>query len=102
MREAVSGAMMATDLADYLVRKSVTFREAHGAVGRLVREAEEAGVDLSALPFSSFSAAHAAFETDVLVELTPEQSLEHRNIAGGTGPRAVEDQLTAARIALGI
>jgi argininosuccinate lyase len=102
MREAVSGAMMATDLADYLVRKSVTFREAHGAVGRLVREAEESGVDLSALPFSSFSAAHAAFETDVLVELTPEQSLEHRNIAGGTGPRAVEDQLTAARIALGI
>lgn len=102
MRAAVSGAMMATDLADYLVRKSVTFREAHGAVGRLVREAEEAGVDLGALPFSSFSAAHSAFETDVLVELTPEQSLEHRNIAGGTGPRAVEDQLTAARIALGI
>lgn len=100
MREAVSGSMMATDLADYLVRKSVTFREAHGAVGRLVREAEEAGVDLSALPLSSFSAAHPAFDADVLVELTPERSLEHRNIPGGTGPESVRRQLTAARAAV--
>lgn len=97
MREAVSGAMMATDLADYLVRKSVSFRDAHGAVGRLVREAEEAGVDLSALPFSSFSAAHSAFAADVLRELSPEQSLQHRNVAGGTGPDALAAQLAAAR-----
>ncbi len=100
MREAVSGAMMATDLADYLVRKSVSFREAHGAVGRLVREAEEAGVDLAALPFGSFAAAHASFETDVLVELTPERSLEHRNIAGGTGPASVAAQLVDARVSI--
>ncbi|MFM8781474.1 MAG: argininosuccinate lyase, partial [Gemmatimonadota bacterium] len=50
MRAAVSGGLMATDLADYLVRKRVTFRDAHGAVGRLVREAEEAGVELWDLP----------------------------------------------------
>lgn len=97
MREAISGAMMATDLADYLVRRSVSFRDAHGAVGRLVREAEEAGVDLSALPFSSFAAAHPAFEQDVLVELTPERSLSHRDIAGGTGPNSVAAQLASAR-----
>jgi argininosuccinate lyase len=101
MREAVSGAMMATDLADYLVRKSVSFREAHGAVGRLVREAEDSGVDLSALPMSSFTAAHAAFAADVLVELTPEQSLSHRNVDGGTGPESVARQLKAARSAIG-
>lgn len=100
MREAVSGAMMATDLADYLVRKSVSFRDAHGAVGRLVREAEESGVDLSALPFSSFAAAHAAFSEDVLAELTPERSLSHRNIDGGTGLDSVGRQLVAARGAL--
>jgi argininosuccinate lyase len=97
MREAVSGAMMATDLADYLVRRSVSFRDAHGAVGRLVREAEEAGVDLSALPFSSFAAAHSAFAEDVLAELAPERSLSHRDIAGGTGPASVQQQLTEAR-----
>jgi argininosuccinate lyase len=100
MREAVSGAMMATDLADYLVRKSVTFRDAHGAVGRLVREAEESGVDLTALPFASFAAAHPAFEMDVMAELTPERSLSHRNVAGGTGPDAVASQLKAARSSL--
>ncbi len=100
MRAAVSGAMMATDLADYLVRKSVSFRDAHGAVGRLVREAEEAGVDLGALPFAAFAAAHAAFEEDVLVELTPERSIQHRNLPGGTGPESVAKQLLAARAAL--
>jgi argininosuccinate lyase len=97
MRAAVSGAMMATDLADYLVRKRVTFREAHGAVGRLVREAEEKNIDLAALPFSSFSAAHAAFGEDVLNELKPETSLGHREIPGGTGLSAVRSQLEAAR-----
>jgi argininosuccinate lyase len=100
MREAISGAMMATDLADYLVRRAVSFRDAHGAVGRLVREAEESGVDLSALPFSSFAAAHSAFEQDVLAELTPERSLSHRDIAGGTGPNSVAAQLEAARRSL--
>jgi argininosuccinate lyase len=97
MRAAVSGAMMATDLADYLVRKRVTFREAHGAVGRLVREAEEKNIDLAALPFSSFAAAHASFSTDVLNELKPETSLGHREIPGGTGLSAVRSQLEAAR-----
>lgn len=100
MRAAVSGAMMATDLADYLVRKRVTFREAHGAVGRLVREAEEKNVDLAALPFSSFQSAHASFGADVLDELKPETSLRHREIHGGTGLSAVRSQLEAARALL--
>ena len=97
MRAAVSGAMMATDIADYLVRKQVSFREAHGAVGRLVREAEDAGVDLSALPFSSFQSAHASFAEDVLEELSPERTLRHRNLPGGTAPDAVFEQLAAAK-----
>jgi argininosuccinate lyase len=97
MRAAVSGSMMATDIADYLVRKQVSFREAHGAVGRLVREAEERGVDLSALPFSSFLEAHASFAEDVLDELSPERTLRHRNLPGGTAPDAVSAQLAAAK-----
>jgi len=100
MRAAVTGTMMATDLADYLVRKRVTFREAHGAVGRLVREAEEKGCDLGDLPFDSYKAAHSSFEQDVLVELDPVTSVGHREIDGGTGPSAVKRQLEQARAAI--
>ena len=100
MRAAVTGSMMATDLADYLVRKRVTFRDAHGAVGRLVREAEERNVELDALPFSSFSAAHPAFGEDVLTELKPETSVSHRNLEGGTGPESVKSQVSAAKASL--
>ncbi|MCE9602226.1 MAG: argininosuccinate lyase [Gemmatimonadetes bacterium] len=96
MRSAVTSSMMATDLADYLVRKRVTFREAHGAVGRLVREAEEKGIEMTALPFESFEKAHAAFARDVYGELDPESSLRHRELPGGTGAVAVRHQLDAA------
>lgn len=100
MRAAVTSSMMATDLADYLVRKRVTFREAHGAVGRLVREAEEKGVELSALPLASFAAANGAFAADVMSELLPETSLSRREIPGGTGLRAVRAQLATAKVAV--
>ena len=100
MRAAVGGVMMATDLADYLVRQGVSFREAHGAVGALVREAEEQGVELHALPHASFEAAHAAFGHDVFEALSPVQSLEARAVEGGTAPAAVEAQIVAAREAL--
>lgn len=98
MRAAVTSTMMATDLADYLVRRRVTFRDAHGAVGRLVKEAEDAGVELSDLPFSSFQDAHPAFQADVLEELRPETSLSHRELPGGTGLQSVRAQIEAAKL----
>lgn len=101
MRAAITSAMMATDLADYLVRRRVTFRDAHGAVGKLVREAEEKGIELTELPWASFEAAHSAFERDVLEELLPESSLRHRELEGGTGPESVKRQLDRARAVLG-
>jgi argininosuccinate lyase len=101
MKSAVTSSMMATDLADYLVRKRVTFREAHGAVGRLVREAEDQGVEMTELPFASFKAASAVFEEDVMKELLPSTSLSHRNVVGGTGPAAVRLQIEAARSVVG-
>ena len=100
MKAAVTSSMMATDLADYLVRKRVTFREAHGAVGKLVREAEEKGIEMTELPFASFQEACAAFDQDVLQELLPYTSLSHRNVDGGTGPAAVRLQIEAAKLAL--
>lgn len=100
MRAAVTSTMMATDLADYLVRKRVTFRDAHAAVGQLVRVAEEQGCELQDLSFGSFQAAHLAFARDVLAELRPSSSLSHREVDGGTGPKSVRRQLEAAKAAL--
>jgi argininosuccinate lyase len=100
MRAALSTTMMATDLADYLVRKGATFREAHGAVGRLVRACEERGTELHTLPFADFAAAHPVFEDDVFDALSAYRSVEHREVEGGTGPAAVRAQLEAAQHAL--
>jgi len=97
MRAALSTTMMATDLADYLVRKGATFREAHGAVGRLVRACEERETELHTLPFADFAAAHPAFEDDVFDALSAYRSVEHREVEGGTGPAAVRAQLEAAQ-----
>jgi argininosuccinate lyase len=100
MRAALGSVLMATDLADYLVRKGVTFRDAHGAVGTLVRTAESAGVELHELPLDTFTAIHPGFQGDVVDALSPERSVERRNVDGGTGPEAVRQQIEAARAAL--
>jgi argininosuccinate lyase len=100
MQAALSSTMMATDLADYLVRKGATFREAHGAVGRLVRESEQSGTEMHALPFASFAAAHPSFAQDVYEALGPARSVMHREVEGGTGPSAIRAQIEAAQFAL--
>jgi argininosuccinate lyase len=100
MEAAVSASMMATDLADYLVRKGATFRESHTAVGQLVRLSEEHGCELNALSPKDFAGAHALFGADVQDALSPRASVAHREVPGGTGPRAVADQLRQATSAL--
>ena len=100
MRAAVTGGMMATDLADYLVTRGATFREAHGAVGRLVRQAEEQGCELDALPATALRAAHALFDDDAMQWLGAGFSVARREVDGGTGPEAVRAQLDAAARAL--
>jgi argininosuccinate lyase len=100
MKAALSSTMMATDLADYLVGKGSTFRDAHEAVGSLIREAEGKGCELTALPLSSFAAAHKLFGDDVMEWLDPQQSVARRDVPGGTGPEAVRTQIAAAEIAI--
>ncbi|HJQ11661.1 MAG TPA: argininosuccinate lyase [Gemmatimonadaceae bacterium] len=100
MRSAISSSMMATDLADYLVEKGATFRDAHAAIGSLIRECERDGCELDALPVSSFKSAHRLFGDDVLDWLEPKMSVARREVPGGTGPAAVAAQLKAAREAL--
>ena len=101
MRSAISSSMMATDLADYLVSRGISFREAHGVVGTLVRNSESTGVELNQMPFTLFAAAHSSFDHDVFDWLSPGASVARRNVAGGTGPDAVDEQIAAARTELG-
>ena len=100
MRAALSSSMMATDLADYLVEKGASFREAHLAIGSLIRESEKEDCELDTLPLSSFKTAHPSFDDDVLDWLEPARSVARRDVPGGTGPTAVSAQLRAAREAL--
>src|SRR5205085_876936 len=100
MKAALSSTMMATDLADYLVRRGASFREAHGAVGKLVRQCEEQKIEMTALPRSAFAEAHALFAGDVADALSAQQSVEQREVDGGSGPRAVRSQIEAAQTAL--
>jgi len=102
MRAAVTSVMMATDLADYLVLRGVTFRESHGAVGALVRQAEEAKLELHELPLSAFKAAHAMFGDDALDALSAQASVDRRSVPGGTAVSVVREQIAAAHVALGM
>ncbi len=100
MRAALSSSMMATDLADYLVEKGASFREAHSSIGSLIRESEREGCELDGLPLASFKAAHSLFGDDVLDWLDPARSVARRDVPGGTGPAALSAQLRSAREAL--
>jgi len=100
MRAAVGSSMLATDLADYLVRKGATFREAHAAIGQLIRRSEAEQRDLGDLLPAEFALAHPLFGSDAPDALNVVQSLARREVEGGTGPQAVRAQLDTARAAL--
>jgi argininosuccinate lyase len=98
MRAAVlEGHATATDLADYLVRKGVPFRDAHGVVARAVRAAEAAGVDLAALPLKELQGFSKKIGPDVRRILTPEGSVAARRHPGGTAPAEVRRAIARAR-----
>jgi argininosuccinate lyase len=97
---ALSDDLLATDLADYLVRKGVPFRESHRVVGEVVRMAEDQGTSLSDLSLSVFQAIHSAFEADVRSVFDWERSVEGRATEGGTSRDAVLRQMDRAREAL--
>jgi len=101
MRAAArEGFATATDLADYLVRKGVPFRDAHEAVARAVRHAEAKGMDLAELPLAELRTFAAPIGDDVFGVLTLEGSVASRDHAGGTAPNRVRAAIAAARAAL--
>lgn len=94
MRAAVmQGFATATDLADYLVKKGLPFRDSHEVVAKAVRMAEEQGQDLSDLPLDVLQSFSKLITEDVYHVLTPEGSLNARNHIGGTAPEQVRAQV---------
>lgn len=101
MRAALDAAMLATDLADYLVRRGVPFRDAHRQVGEAVKLAEARGIALSDLSAEDFSAIAPEFGTDVKTVFDFERSVAARAVIGGTGPNAVRAQIAQAKKVVG-
>ncbi|MBI4305109.1 MAG: argininosuccinate lyase [Chloroflexi bacterium] len=100
MRDAARRSyVLATDLADYLVRKGMPFREAHGVVADLTRTAMNRGKYLHDLSLADYRRASGLFAKDVL-DINLEASIAARDTIGGTSPRRVADALKAARTRL--
>lgn len=97
MARAVEGDFSnATDLADYLVRKGLPFRQAHEVVGRIVRTCLENGTALEGLPLTALRAFSPLIDEDLLPLLVPAAVMAARTSAGGTAPSAVREQLASA------
>jgi len=99
-RAALRGYATATDLADYLVKKGLPFRDAHETVAHAVKIAIGRGVDLAELPLAELQALNATITADVAEVLTLRGSLNARNVAGGTAPAQVQLQIDRHRARL--
>jgi argininosuccinate lyase len=91
------GFLVATDLADYLVRKGMTFRKAHETVGKMVLFSVEKGKELCDLTLGEMRGFEKRIDQDVYEWVDPALSLERRNIPGGTGPEKVKSSLKKAK-----
>jgi argininosuccinate lyase len=96
MRAALVEEMLSTDLADYLVRRGMPFRQAHHAAGQAVREAQERAIPLSQLPLESLHSISELFTDDVHDVFDFGASVRARRAPGGTAPDAVREQIEKA------
>jgi argininosuccinate lyase len=101
MRQAaLEGFATATDLADYLVKKGMSFRDAHEAVALAVKHAVQKKCDLADLPLSDLQQFSQMIQDDAYAVLTLEGSLASRNHIGGTAPVQVKKAIERARLLL--
>jgi argininosuccinate lyase len=95
MRSAARGELMATEIADYLVRaKQVPFREAHHITGRIVSFAEQQGKNIDELSLDEYRAHSEHFDADIFEYLDPRKSLIEKRSAGSTNPDQVRQAIT--------
>jgi argininosuccinate lyase len=94
---AMKGYLNATELADYLAKRSVPFRTAHETTGKIVLRAIEMGVELDEMELSEMRKFSKKIEADVYQALTLEQTLKTKNTIGGTSPEQVKKALQKAK-----
>jgi argininosuccinate lyase len=97
MREAASGLLLATEVADYLVSRGLPFRTAHEVTGRIVRELYAAGRDFRSLTLEDWRRYHELFDNGVLRAITPEAAVAARRTPQSTNPDAVGRALAETR-----
>lgn len=97
MAAAIDTSLFATDIADYLVRKGIPFRQAHYLVAQAVQHAERVAFCLHELPLHFWKALHPAFDDEVMKCFDAEVSVERRNAIGGTSLVQVQRQLQEAK-----
>ena len=96
LRAAASNpALLATEAADYLVRKGISFRQAHDIVGKVLRQAEARGTQWTALPLDALKAICPAFDSDLAATLTLDAALASKKVSGGTAPDSVRAAIAA-------
>ena len=100
MEAALTDDLLATDLADYLVRKGVSFRQSHHIVGEAVRAAAERDMTLSQAPLSALKRISSRFESDVFEVFDFSRSIQRRYSFGGAAPDAVRAQILRAKAQL--
>jgi argininosuccinate lyase len=93
---ASQGYILATDVADYLVKKGLPFRQAHSVVAKLVSYAVEKGKELHQLELGEYRQFSPLFDAGVL-DVTVASSIKARNVVGGTAPEQVDAQLARAK-----
>jgi argininosuccinate lyase len=97
MEAALNPAILSTDLADYLVKQGIPFRDAHGLVGKAVKRASDLEMRLDQLPLSEFQDISPAFGPDTAKVFDFQASVTRRDVPGGTSPAAVQVQLQQAQ-----
>jgi argininosuccinate lyase len=100
MRAAVDDAVFATDVADYLTAKELPFRKAHEIAGKIVRWAQAHHVGLGSVPLAIYREHSELFGDDVADLFDLERSVDRRSLPGGTGEKALEEQLAHAHAIL--
>ncbi|MCD6421859.1 argininosuccinate lyase [bacterium] len=100
LKACQQGYILATDLADYLVQKGLGFRQAHRAVGRLVRYCEEKGKTFEQLSLKEFKKAHPLFGQEVYELLSFSASVQSKNVPGATSPAQVRRSLRKLKLIL--
>ena len=97
MLQAVTPDMLATELAEYLVRKGVPFRETHHISGRVVALSENSSTPMNKLSIEQIRGVDSRFGEDVLSVFDPEQAVERKSASGGTSKSAVREQIKILR-----